>query len=181
MGANVTFSQEFPLPPGFPVTGWRTSDACGHSGSFHIARDGVITLVHDGLDVRFVSADASGVFRLNSAGDAELQWPDIYVHFHNGKAVQAKLEPSSGVGFRFEPTWRLDAPDVPAAALNVDSLISIIRSARVHRTQRFQDETIRVMVALALCDGELLKPVSPVNAWRMLSPEQLIAVTTWSR
>lgn len=177
----VTFARDFPLPPGLPLTGWQTKDACGHAGSFDVAGDGTIALIHQALNARFVSSDASGVFRLYQGDEAEPIWPEIYLNFHNGKAVQAKFEPAATAGFRFEPTWSLDETVVSPDPMNACDFVSIIRAARAHRTNRFQDETVRVMVALALCDEELLKPVSPVNAWSMLSPEQLIAVTTWAR
>lgn len=176
---ELTFEQGFPLPAGFPTQGWQTKSARCKDDRYFVSRCGRLHLEHVGLKAWFDSNDASGVLHLYTSGMNGEEWFELWLHFHNGQVQQASTEPSRLDGFRGETTWHLDADQVSEAIDDVDDLIAIIRLARAQGNRHFTSDRVRIMVALALCDKELLGDVPPVNAWRYLSSEQVKAVSTW--
>jgi len=176
---SVRFEPSFALPAGMPRTGWQTKSANCRSDTFIVDGDGTISLLHQSLNARFTSTDASGVFYLYTSGLNGADWFELYLSFHNGRVFKATPERSKDDGYRFEPTWYLDHAAAPEEHGGVDELITIIRAARAHGTKQLSGETTRIMVALALCDQDLLDGVPPAHAWGMLSPEHILALTTW--
>lgn len=176
---EVSFEPGFPLPAGMPTQGWQTKSARGNNDQYVVAQCGRLYLEHKGLKARFKSSDASGVFHLYTSGMNGEDWYELSLHFHNGSVYLATPELSRQDGFRGDPTWHLEADISNGSSDDVDALIAIIRSARIHGTRHFATDSVRIMVALALCDQELLAEVPPANAWRFLSQEQVIAISTW--
>lgn len=176
---EVSFESGFPLPAGMPTQGWQTKSARRNDDKYVVSRSGRIFLEHKGLNARFMSDDASGVLHLYTSGMNGQDWFELWLHFHNGSVFSATPEPSRLDGFRGDPTWQLEPGLSGDSVHNVDDLIGIIRSARSHGTRHFATDNVRIMVALALCDQELLAGVPPVNAWRYLSPDQVVAIISW--
>jgi hypothetical protein len=103
----------------------------------------------------------------------------ISLRFFNGEIIEVGRAVQSN-GFKWQPTWVLnDDPFTTGQENGVEALVSIIRACNSGRDHTFQNESIRLMVGLALCRPELLSSTSPANAWQILEPDQINAITSW--
>lgn len=156
-------------------------NSLGHGDKFFVRASGRLLCKRVGKSFTYSSHDASGAFHLRRTMDGvEI---DSTLNFHNGVVTgHSENVDAYSFGYRFPPTWagmtriELAHPTLPLAAL-----MDVISAASIGIDLILTEEAERLMVGLALCKPEFLAGKNPIDAWAILGPEHVQAITRWAR
>lgn len=176
-----TFTSQV-LFPDLPSVEHMVVSGAGHGDSFVVDQRSVLVRHPAGDEFAYTSNDASGVFLVCCEIDGATV--ETFVKFHNGRVTSCDNHHSQACGYRFDPTWirshrvgRSDSNYSPEAI----HLTSLIRAVDAGEALDLESEMDRVMIALALCNADLLGAFTPAQAWAFLDDAHICAVTQWAR
>lgn len=176
-----TFKSLFHLP-GLQTTENMIVSGAEPGDSFVVNQASILIRHPSGDEFAYTSNDASGVFLVCCEIDGGAV--ETFVKFHNGLVTSCDNNHSQPCGYRFAPTWirshridRSDAIRTPEA----NHLVSLIRAVDAGEIIDLASAMDRVMVALALCQANLLGEFTPSQAWAFLDDAHICAVSQWAR
>lgn len=179
MGNTLTTRSHFPGLPGLEhivLSGAEPGD------SFVVNQDSALVRHPAGDEFAYTSNDASGVFLVYCEIDGAVI--ETFVKFHNGLVTSCDNNHAQACGYRFDPTWirshRIDRSD-SICSPECNRLVSLIRAVDAGKVVDHASEMDRVMLALALCQVDLLGAFTPSQAWAFLDDAHIDAVTHWAR